>query len=290
MIELAPSQQNITQQLIVANTRSFVEAFQVEHIPILRNMLETAMRIPARRITQTILEYDASVHHSNLHDASDWFLKAFNTQVHALYVERIPRAGPVLFVSNHPGMTDAMAIFATMPRYDVKAVAKINPILSVLQGIKRHIIFVESNLSARITTFRAIRHQLNAGGAVLLYPAGEIEPDPALHQNGADTLAHWSTSLALFVKHVPQLQIIPVTVGGVISQTALSNPLVKVYTTQARREWVAATLMVIVPAYRNVCVTVRYGTPVTAAATDVMDAVIGQMRDMMAETWQQSNA
>ena len=285
MLESVSSRQSLTQRLITENAHSFVEAFQVQHIPILRGMLYAAMHIPARNIAKTILDYDASVHSSSLAEGSRWFLNAFDTQVQAYHSERIPQNVPVLFVSNHPGMTDAMAIFATLPRYDVQVVARANPILPLLRGFQQHIIYVQPNINTRISTVRAITRQLRARQSVLLFPRGTIEPDPTVYPNAVDELSQWSASLELFMQRIPQLQIVPIVVGGVISNAARRNPLVSLYQTQTRREWVAATLMVLMPAYRPVCVTVRYGHPISATTPNVMDAVTTQMREMMAETY-----
>jgi len=281
--QLTPHQ---IDELIELNVQSFLEAFKADRLPLPRLLLQAAMRTPAQRITRTVLEYDASITHRGLSSASQWLLNTFLTDMYAVGDERVPRSGPLLIVSNHPGMTDAMALFASLPRQDVKIVGRSNPILRLLPGIQEHVIFVPENADGRISTLRAILRQLRAGHTVILFPAGEIEPDPALRPNAADTLADWSASFERLARHVPGLQIVPVAVGGVISQTALQNPITQLYTTPKQRDWVAATLMALFPRYRRVQVTVRYGQPIHAAVDTVGDDVRDQMRDLIAQTWQ----
>lgn len=280
--ELTPHQIN---KLIELNAQSFIEAFKAERLPLPRWLLQAVMHTPARRITRTVLEYDANIVHQGLSPASRWLLNTFQTDIQTIGGEHVPRRGPLLVVSNHPGMTDAMALFAALPRQDVKIVGRSNPILGLLPGVQQHIIFVPETPTERISTLRSILRELRSDHTVILFPAGEIEPDPALRPNAADALTGWSSSFELLAKYVPDLQILPVAVGGVISEAALQNPITQLYTTPKQRDWVAATLMVLFQHYRQVQVTVRYGQPIHASADAVGDAVRDQMRNLIAATW-----
>jgi hypothetical protein len=67
----------------------------------------------------------------------------------------------------------------------------------------------------------------------------------------------------------------------VISPSALRNPLVHLRRRRRDREWLAATLQVLVPALRNVDARVEFGRPIHAEPGTVGDAVIEQTRRLM---------
>ena len=86
--------------------------------------------------------------------------------------------------------------------------------------------------------------------------------DPALHPDAADCLQNWSDSLDLLARLAPELTIVPAVTSGVISKNALRHPLSRLYRTAKEREWVAATLQVMLPRYRDTHVTLRFGEPI----------------------------
>jgi len=71
-------------------------------------------------------------------------------------------------------------------------------------------------------------------------------------------------------------------VSGVISPSALRNPLIHLRRRRRDREWLAATLQVLVPALRNVDSRVDFGRPAYAEpGVTVGEAVIDETRRLM---------
>jgi 1-acyl-sn-glycerol-3-phosphate acyltransferase len=194
-----------------------------------------------------------------------------------------PPTGPLLIVSNHPGMVDAMAIFAHTPRCDLRILAAERPVLRLLPNILPYLIFVPEESQRRLPVIRAATAHLREGGALLNFPAGQIEADPALHPDADRSLARWSDSVDMLARLVPDLTILPVAVSGVISRQALRHPLTRLYRTTKQREWVAATLQVMLPRYRDTRVVVRFGQHIHALRQP-LPAVIDQMRDLIQQS------
>jgi hypothetical protein len=97
-----------------------------------------------------------------------------------------------------------------------------------------------------------------------------------------EALDHWSSSADLFARLTPGLAVVPVVVSGVISPSALRNPLIHLRRRRRDREWLAATLQVLVPALRNVDARVDFGRPIYAEpGAAVGDAVIDETRRLM---------
>ncbi len=116
--------------------------------------------------------------------------------------EQIPPRGPVLITCNHPGIFDAMAIFASLPRTDVKVIARPRTLLDVLPNVRRHIIFVTDDPAGGTATLRESLRHLAEGGLLVTFPRGRIEPDPLLHPEAAiESVAEWSSSVDLLAKH-----------------------------------------------------------------------------------------
>ena len=181
--------------------------------------------------------------------------------------EHVHGDGPLLIASNHPGMSDALALFAILQRDDLRVVARDRDFLRAMPNILSHLLIVSDVESERIRATRAITTILKEGHPVLTFPAGKIEPD-ARHlclADAVESLANWSSSLDLFARLVPQLRVVPVIVRGVISQQALRNPIIRVRRTQKDRNWLAATLQIVVRAYQKVDVRVVFGKPVQLA-------------------------
>jgi putative hemolysin len=103
-------------------------------------------------------------------------------QVNAADTARIPAAGPVVVVANHPfGMLDGamLAVLLTRVRPDVKVMT--NFLLRDVPELARHSIFVDPFQSDRAnaidTNRRAVRAALawlRGGGMLAVFPAGEV--------------------------------------------------------------------------------------------------------------------
>jgi 1-acyl-sn-glycerol-3-phosphate acyltransferase len=247
-----------------------------------RALMESFSRIPARRLARQILTYDEIVGESGLGAGGQWALKKLSRHSRIEGQEHVPRGGPLLLVSNHPGLADAVALFAATARDDLRVIAADRPFLDALPNTSRHLMTVAETPGGRSRVARAAARHLRGGGSVLTFPGGRIEPDPAVLPGAVEALDRWSASADHFARLTPGLVIVPVVVSGVISPSALRNPLTRLRRSRRDREWLAATLQVLVPALRNVDVRVEFGRPIhTEPEVAVGDAVIEETRRLM---------
>ena len=265
--------------LTALNMDEMLRAFKLHSLRGVRQMARYALHTLVRQLSSTALEYDARVGQHGLVAASDWLLAEVTGGVAASGVAAIPQQGPLLIASNHPGLTDAMAIFATLRRDDLRIVAAERAILDLLPHIGRYLIHVPDDPTRRRTAVRQVAAHLRAGGAVLTFPYGAIEPDPALYADAPLTLAGWSRSIELFTRLVPETPVLPVAVSGVLSPAALRHPAARFYRTRKDRDWAAASLQFLLPRYQQNVVRVQVGAPVQGDS--VLAAVVGQMAGMM---------
>ncbi len=259
-----------------------ISAFGLGGVMHGRALLEALSRVPARRLARQILTYDTIVGESGLRMGGAWALKKLSRDTRVGGQENVPRVGPLLLVSNHPGLADAVALFAATPRNDLRVIAADRPFLDALPNTSRHLLTVAESSAGRSGVVRSAARHLRGGGAVLTFPGGRIEPDPAVLPGAVKALDDWSSSADLFARLTPGLAVVPVVVSGVISPSALRNPLIHMRRRRRDREWLAATLQVLIPALRNVDVRVDFGRPIHAdqrAAVGV--AVIEETRRLM---------
>ena len=242
--------------------------------------LELASRIPARRLARQISVYDRVVGEGGLNAGGAWALQRMSRDAQVGGRENVPREGPLLLVSNHPGLADAVALFAATPRTDLRVVAAERPLLEALPNTRRHLLTVPEASPGRFGLVRAATRHLQRGGAVLTFPGGRIEPDPAALPGAVEALDRWSSSVDLFARLTPGLAIVPAVVSGVISPAALRNPLTRLRRQRRDREWLAATLQMLMPALRDVTVRVEFGSPVRAGL-GAGDAVRAEARRLL---------
>lgn len=254
-----------------------------------RWLAELPFRAPVRRLARQVMVYDEVVGESGLGAGGAWALKRMARRSEVVGEERVPREGPLLIVSNHPGLGDSVALFAAIPRADLRVVAERRPFLEALPNTSRYLIPVDKQAPGQMGPVRAISRQLKSGGAVLTFPGGKIEPDPAVLPGAADFLSDWSGSVDLFARMVPDLTVLPVTVSGVLSERALRNPLRRVRREKRDQEWLAATIQMLVPALRDVSTRVTFGNPIRTGelppgADSVSGTVVEEMRRLLSRT------
>jgi hypothetical protein len=180
-------------------------------------------------------------------------------------VVHVPLAGPALILSNHPGLADTVALFAVIPRSDLRVIALDRPFLRALPNMMAHLFLLPDDVTVRVGIVRAVARYLRRGGAALTFPAGEIEPDPLVLPGAEESLANWSESIGLFVRLVPDLQIVVVLVGGVLSPRALRNPLTRLRRQAKDRELLGAALQLVWRPYQRRTVDVVFAPPLHAS-------------------------
>src|SRR5919112_4750191 len=170
-----------------------------------RAAMESISRIPARRLARQILTYDRIVGESGLGTGGAWALKRLSRSTSIEGQEYVPRDGPLLLVSNHPGLADAVALFAATPRNDLRVIAADRPFLEALPNTSHYLLTVREASAGRLGVARAAATHLRGGRAVLTFPGGRIEPDPAVLPGAVEALNHWSSSADLSARLTPGL-------------------------------------------------------------------------------------
>jgi 1-acyl-sn-glycerol-3-phosphate acyltransferase len=263
------------------NSADLLAAFGVPGDAPLRGLAELACRIPARRFAHQMLALDAVVGAQGLGAGGDWICRQLTDGL-AIHGEPPPASGPLLIVANHPGLVDAAALFAAIPRADLRVLAITRPFLRALPHIAAHLIAVGETPAARTAALRSAARHLRAGGALLTFPAGRIEPDPLRLPGAAESVASWSDSVELLARLAGGPPVLPMIVGGVLAPAALRHPVTRLRRAPAERQWLAAIVQLLVPALRRTSVRVQIGRPLPASEGELVARVAAEARRLIA--------
>lgn len=257
------------QALTAINTQDFLAAFGMENLRQGRKALDVLCWLPALRFARQMVQYDQLVGKSDLHTASQQILNHYVQRLEIDGQQNIAPDGPLLVLSNHPGMTDALVLFASLRRSDLRIVAAQRPFLQALPNINRKLIFVPEQDGQRMGVVRSVVSHLRLGGAILTFPAGQIEPDPISMTGAVESLAHWSESITIFSRLVPDLMIVVAIVSGVLWPAATQSPVTRLRRQQKDRERMGAALQVLIqitlPFYKPVTTRVVFSQAITPA-------------------------
>jgi hypothetical protein len=183
----------------------------------------------ARRFSQLALELDHVIEQDGLAAGARWLLPRFVRIHSACGVENIPHEGPLVIASNHPASIDSVVISAHVTRPDYKVIIGEIPFFKNLPNMSRHAIFApaQNDISGRMQVVREIIQHLRKGGAILIFARGGIEADPAFMPEADAEFNKWSRSLEIFLRKVPQTQVLVTMVSGVIAKSAMSHPITR---------------------------------------------------------------
>ena len=194
---------------------------------------------PINRMSGMLVELDRNIAEKGFSQAAKLFLHYFITKADVRGVENIPAAGPVLVMCNHPAAYDVIILAANLNRDDLKILGSDIQLVQRLPNIAQHIIPVPYQISSRLQTVRASLKHLKEGGALLIFPHGDVEPDPTVSPGAEKILLGWSPSLELFLRKAPQTLSVVAIASGVLSKRWFKNPLIRIWKKFEQRQKVA---------------------------------------------------
>lgn len=250
------------------NLDDLVASFGWQERPFLAAAARLLFRGPARKFARQMVAFDAAVGAEGLPEAARHMLPGYVRELRVYGAENLPGSGPLLVLSNHPGMTDTLCLFAAIGRPDLRIIALDRPFLQALPETTRHLLFIGDEPSQRLGAVRRASAHLRQGGALLTFPAGQIEPDPQVYPGAQATLDGWSDSTGVFLRFAPETRLVPAVVRGVLWEKAVRHPLTRLRPAGEEREKLGAAFQLLAQILfdlRPVTVSVQFGRPLTVA-------------------------
>jgi hypothetical protein len=244
---------------------------------------------PAGRLGLIAARADEAAATSGISGAARHILPDLSLRVSARGTEAIPTEGPLLVVANHPGGLDSVAILAGIPRNDINVVISDVPFSRAFEAAGRYFVFAPPGPAGRAAALRTAIERLRAGKALLIFPHGDVEPDPELGPGSHEAIGDWSRSLEIMVRKAPETRLVAAIASGALSPRFARSPLVRIRRSAPRRQKLAEVLQFIRQATRpgsvRLDIRLSFAEPVDGAeliAKGTMPAVAAIARRLLA--------
>ncbi len=169
------------------NLDDLVNAFGWQRYPLAAGLIRWLFLKPAQTFAQQMLDFDSSIGEDGIADAACLAERFYARAVYIHGADRLPE-GPFLALSNHPGLTDTLAVMAALGRAELKIIALDRPFLLSLPNLIKHLFFVTNDPNERVALVRRVTTFLRNGGSVLTFPAGHNEPDPDIYPGAIEVV------------------------------------------------------------------------------------------------------
>jgi hypothetical protein len=253
-----------------------------------RRLLGPLLRLPAGRFARIMARADGEIRRAGLPGGARSILRDFGLEPVVWGAGRVPEAGPLIIASNHPGAYDSLAIMASVPRPDLKVVISDVGFTRALAAAGQHFVYARNTPAGRAQALRMSLRHLAGGGALLIYPHTEVEPDPETAPGASEALGEWSRSLEIMLRRVPGARLQVAIASGILLPRFVHHPLVRVRRGRARRQKLAEFLQVswqmMFPRRVKPRIHLTFAAPVAAGdlpAGGVMPAAIAIARRLL---------
>ena len=247
------NQKNVIEAMDMALQKNverdiLIEIYRAAKIPdwrAVRRLVAYALRKPVNHFSGLIANLDTIIGRDGIVAAAKYALPELCRPADALGQKNIPTSGPLVIASNHPGTYDAFSIISNLPRDDVKLIVSDIPFFRNLPHASRHFILATHNTNDRTNVIRqSIRH-LQEGGALLIFPSGRIDPDPSVLPGAVDGLRRWSRSIEVFLRKVPQADLVLTIASGVLSAKYIDHFIPRMFKNDHERRRITEFMQVI---------------------------------------------
>jgi hypothetical protein len=234
-----------------------------------RRLVGPVFRLPAGRFARIMARADAEAALAGLPGGARSILRDFGLDPVVWGAALIPASGPLVVASNHPGAYDSLALMAAIPRPDLRVVLSDVGFTRAFASASRHFIYAPDNPAGRARAFRLSLGHLAAGGALLIYPHTEVEPDPETSPGAAEALGEWSRSPEIMLRRVPGLRLQAAIASGVLLPRFVDSPLVRIRRDPAKRQKLAEFMQVswqmVFPRHVRPRIHVSFAAPVAGS-------------------------
>ena len=252
------------------------------------------LRRPLDSIARLFSDVDATIGRDGIASGFGGLLERFARDPRLRGAELLPREGPLILASNHPGAYDALLIGATLGRCDLKLLTSTVPLYRVLTNFHRHVIEVGGSAEEGMRSIRESARHLRDGGSLLIFPSGTVDPDPDVLPGAREALAAWRGGVEAVVNLAPSAAVVTVIASSVLSPRWINSPLLKIQRVDWQRRKLAEMLQVIQhmarPDTEKMRPRVSFAAPVTGEALQceagsrrVLPLLIGRAQGLLAE-------
>ena len=141
-----------------------------------------------------------------------------------------------------------------------------------MPNLSRRLLSIDPGASGSVALKKAVRH-LRGGGALLHFPAGQIEPDPRVAPRDRALLLPWKpgldTLLGAAARGRDDVRVVVAAVSGVVSRRALAASTFASRGADRLTDAIVPLLQLTVPGFADAAICVRFGEARPAEASMV---------------------
>ena len=194
--------------------------------------------VPSLVLYRRIRRFDSAIPRLGLARAASMLYRRF---YRCLHVNGRPPLLPqgLLYAANHPGVGDSLALLSQIGSRRLRIVVKDRQFFRLLPNLCKQLVFVGGDSQSRKRAVAEVASHLRAGGDVLIFPGGNIEPDPALVRTAAYTAASstaYTTADSTEARSIPWSRL-PDILSRNADRQAWSFSLVSVSISQVFQDW-----------------------------------------------------
>jgi hypothetical protein len=209
-----------------------------------RGLVGTLFSRPAARLAELLVRLEEDTAQvgftAGARNLLDSLVEAYQVECQ----QAVPVVGPLLAASNHVGGFDVILVAASLGRDDLKIISSEISLMRVLPCVAEHFIEIGETTHQRMAAFRTGLRHLRDGKALLYFPRGEVESDPAYFPQAVEEIEDWSPSLGLFLRKTGEIPTVFATVSGILSPAWFNHPLVRLWRRPEQRRKVAEIIQV----------------------------------------------
>jgi hypothetical protein len=236
------------QEHVIAYREKIIDeifyALGLSRCGVSRRLLGPLFRAPAGRFGRIAARADSEVRSSGISGGSRRILPDLSLTPAVRGAENIPLDGPLLVVSNHPGAFDSVAILSCIPRKDVKVFISDVAFTRAFSVARQYFIYTPQTAAGRMRALRSSIDHLQSGGALLIFPHGDVEPDPELSPGAGEAIEGWSRSIEIMLRRIPETWLQVAMASGVLMSKFIDNPIVRIRKSAPRRQKLAEVLQI----------------------------------------------
>ncbi len=277
------------QALAQINLDDLINAFGWQHQRLLAPLVRRVFYKTGEDFARQMLAFDLDITSRGLEEAACRTEQLYVRDVRLYGADFLPDE-PAIYLANHPGMTDTLALMAALAVPDLRVIALDRPFLLSLPNLSRHLFFLGDSPQQRASLVRRVHRHLQAGGSILTFPAGHTEPDPDTQTGALASLDSWTDSAGVFVRFSPETPVVPVCIRNVNWDVAIRTPLARLRRAALDQHLLSSALQLLANVslhMRPVTVTIQVGRPIRAAELGTTDmavihrALLASMRALM---------
>lgn len=286
-------QKSLVQNIQSAITDEVFFALGLSRRGILRRSLGWVFGLPTKLFARHLAAADEAVAMGGTAAGCKKVLDLLSVKPIVRGQGNIPLDGPTIILCNHPGAYDSMAIGSQIYRKDLKAIVSLTRLYQSLPHIHPALFYVRDDGQDQMLVIKGVIDHLKNGGSILQFGSGLIEPDPATHSVTDEVFAKWSPSLEIFLRKVPETQVVPTIASGVLLSKFLTHPLVRLRQDAMDKRRLAEFIQIIQQLLFPTTIKARphisFGTPFLGsdleASTNrrIMPAIISRMKEAVEE-------